>query len=267
MDINKRYGIKGCFQVVPEERYAVSPSFLDSIRSRGHEINVHDLNHDGNLFISRKEFLRRAREINRYGREFGARGFRAAVLYRRVEWLNDLEFSYDMSIPNVAHLDPQRGGCCTVMPFFIGDILEIPVTTVQDYTLFNILSDYSLALWKRQIEEITQGHGLASFIVHPDYLIEPRARSTYEDLLKYLSELRDLQDVWLALPGEIDNWWRSRARMHLVERAGEWHIEGDGHERARIAYACLEGDGIVYRTQRGTRPEQQVEEPSAQVAS
>jgi hypothetical protein len=26
-------------------------------------------------------------------------------------------FAYDMSIPNVAHLDPQRGGCCTIMPF------------------------------------------------------------------------------------------------------------------------------------------------------
>ena len=67
-------------------------------------------------------------------------------------WYDDLKFSYDMSVPNVAHLDPQRGGCCTVMPYFLGDILEIPVTTVQDYTLFSILDDYSIDLWKRQIE-------------------------------------------------------------------------------------------------------------------
>ena len=32
-----------------------------------------------------------------------------------------LDFSFDMSIPNVAHLDPQRGGCCTIMPYFIGN--------------------------------------------------------------------------------------------------------------------------------------------------
>ncbi len=55
-----------------------------------------------------------------------------------------------MSVPNVAHLDPQRGGCCTVMPYFIGDILEIPVTTIQDYTLFNILNDFSTRIWKEQ---------------------------------------------------------------------------------------------------------------------
>ena len=60
------------------------------------------------------------------------------------------DFAYDMSVPNVAHLDPQRGGCCTVMPYFIGKILEIPVTDVQDYTLFNILEDFSIELWKKQ---------------------------------------------------------------------------------------------------------------------
>ena len=59
-----------------------------------------------------------------------------------------------MSVPNVAHLEPQRGGCCTVMPYFIGDILELPLTTTQDYSLFHILGDYSIALWKQQIELI-----------------------------------------------------------------------------------------------------------------
>jgi hypothetical protein len=114
--------------------------------------------------------MRRVAKINHYGREWGVDGFRAAVLYRRQEWFKDLEFSYDMSVPNVAHLDPQRGGCCTVMPYFVGGLLELPVTTTQDYTLFHILRDYKADLWKTQIELIMEKHGLLSFIVHPDYV-------------------------------------------------------------------------------------------------
>ena len=81
-----------------------------------------------------------------------AKGFRAGVLYRKQLWYDALDFEYDMSVPNVAHLDPQRGGCCTVMPYFLGNLLELPVTTTQDYCLFNILNDYSINLWERQIE-------------------------------------------------------------------------------------------------------------------
>jgi hypothetical protein len=63
----------------------------------------------------------------------GVEGFRAAVLYRNPDWYDALTVAYDMSIPNVAQLDPQRGGCCTIFPYFIGNILEIPVTATQDY--------------------------------------------------------------------------------------------------------------------------------------
>ncbi|HUK49868.1 MAG TPA: hypothetical protein VLV18_02435, partial [Terriglobales bacterium] len=190
MDINDSFCIKSSFQVVPESRYEVTPQFLGSIRDRGFEVNVHDLNHDGNLFQSRDQFIERVGKINRYGKEFGARGFRTAVLYRNMEWMSELDFAYDMSLPNVAHLDPQRGGCCTVMPFFAGDRLEIPVTAVQDYSLFHILSDYSTRLWKQQVEIITEAHGLACFIIHPDYVIDDRARKTYSDLLSHLAGLR-----------------------------------------------------------------------------
>src|SRR5579863_10715728 len=124
MDIDDRFGIKASFQVVPERRYDVPKSYLDDIRNRGFEVNVPDLNHDGRLFRDRDVFLTRVTKINAYGRQWGARGFRAAVLYRRQEWFDALEFAYDMSVPNVAHLDPQHGGCCTVMPYFVGDILE-----------------------------------------------------------------------------------------------------------------------------------------------
>jgi hypothetical protein len=246
MDINDSFGIKSSFQVVPERRYAVPESYLQSIRRRGFEVNVHDLNHDGNLFKDYKEFRRRAAEIEKYRKMFSARGFRAGVLYRNIGWFDLLHFEYDMSVPNVAHLDPQRGGCCTTFPYFIGNILEIPVTMTQDYSLFNILRSYRLDLWKKQMAVIRRKHGVMNFIVHPDYIINQREQSVYKGLLGRLAELRKTAALWTALPGELNDWWRQRDRMKLVRTGSGWEVEGDGKGRARIAYARLENGNLVY---------------------
>ena len=179
---------------------------------RGFEVNLHDLNHDGHLFHNREQFLR-------------ARGadqpLRARVRLPRVSGparciasrtgSTRFEFSYDMSVPNVAHLEPQRGGCCTVMPYFVGDILELPLTTTQDYSLFHILGDYSIDA----VEDADRGDpsrrtGSISFIAHPDYLVEPRARRSYVDLLAHLQALRDERNLW----------WRCRAKSTAGGAAG-----------------------------------------------
>jgi hypothetical protein len=242
MDLDDSRGIKGSLTVIPEERYEVPQSFIDSIHARGHEVAVHDLNHDGHLYDNREQFLQRVAKINDYARKFQANGFRAAILYRNQDWFDALQFAYDMSVPNVAHLDPQRGGCCTVFPYFVGNILEIPLTDIQDYSLFNILNDYSIDIWKRQTALILGRHGLMSFIVHPDYIIDERPRATVEALLDHLAHLRRNENIWIALPAEINRWWRQRAAMNLVETGAGWRIEGPGSEHARIAWAT-EVDG------------------------
>lgn len=252
MDIDDSFGIKASFQIVPEERYHVSIEFLASIRDRGFEVVVHDLNHDGHLYSDRDQFLERAAKINSYGKQYRADGFRAAVLYRKPLWFDALKFSYDMSIPNVAHLDPQHGGCCTVMPFFIGNVLELPVTTTQDYMLFHILDDYSIRLWERQIDLIMEKHGLISFIVHPDYIIKKRERAVYEELLAHLADLRGKKDVWITTPGEVNRWWRERAEMTIVEEGEEVRIEGTGSERARVAFASEDNGRLVFTLQTPT---------------
>ncbi|MGA8088019.1 MAG: hypothetical protein WCA10_11980 [Terracidiphilus sp.] len=254
MDIDDSYGVKASFQVVPEERYSVPPEFLEEIRQRRHEIAIHDLNHDGHLYKSRQQFVERAVKINAYGREYKTEGFRAAVLYRKQVWYDELKFAYDMSVPNVAHLDPQRGGCCTVMPYFIGNILELPVTTIQDYTLFNILNDFSTAIWMQQTEIIAHKFGLMSFIIHPDYVIEARKRAIYEELLRHLVDLREKKSVWVTTPSEVNRWWRQRARMRLVSTPDGWVIENPGDGRGRIAYARLDGDRIVYEIESWSSP-------------
>ncbi len=252
MDANASFGISSSFQIVPEQRYAVPAAFRKMIEERGFEVNVHDLNHDGLLFAERAEFLRRAGRINRYAGEFGALGFRSAALYRNTDWFDQLDFAYDMSVPNVGHLDNQRGGCCTVMPYFIGNLLELPLTTIQDYTLFHILNEYSSDLWKAQVAIIMQEHGLASFIAHPDYLIPRRAMRIYIELLEHLSRLRDEGKLWVPLPREAAAWWRQRSRMTLEYANGAWRVQGEGSDRARIAYAYVDGDSVRYRVSAGS---------------
>lgn len=246
MDVDDSFGIKASFQVVPEHRYAVDRRFLDSIVRRGFELNVQDLNHDGRLFDNRELFEQRAASINRYVAEFGAKGFRAGVLYRNPDWLGALNISYDMSVPNVAHLDPQRGGCCTVMPYFIGDILELPVTTTQDYMLFDILRDCSMDLWKAETETILSSNGLATFLVHPDYLRNSAEEQLYKELLGYLRSVASERNAWIALPGQVNQWWRERNQMRLVQDDSGWKVQGPGSDRASVAYATLAGNEVVY---------------------
>src|SRR6185295_13035790 len=74
MDIDDEFGIKASFQIVPEKRYTVPDSYLESLRSRGFEVNVQGLDHVGNLFQNRKVFLKSARTINEYARQYNARG-------------------------------------------------------------------------------------------------------------------------------------------------------------------------------------------------
>ena len=251
MDLDDSYGFKASYQIIPEKRYQVPDEYVSRIRSRGCEFNIHDLNHDGHLYSERGEFARRAAGINGYVHQHNTQGFRAGAMYRKQDWYDLFEFSYDMSVPNVAHLEPRRGGCCTAMPYFIGKIVELPLTTAQDYSLFHILMDYSINIWKQQLHIIRKSNGLMSFLTHPDYLAERRARDVYESLLDYLRQMVARERLWATLPGEVDRWWRARSRMSLIPRGDQWEIVGPESERARLAYAVLDGDRVEYQLAAG----------------
>jgi hypothetical protein len=135
------------------------------------------------------------------------------------------------------------------MPYFVGKIVELPLTTAEDYSLFYILGDYSIDLWKQQLSLIRERNGLISFIAHPDYLIEQRTRNVYEALLDYLRQFATRERAWTTLPGEVDKWWRARSQMKLICRGNEWIIAGQGSERARLAYAIMDGERLLYEIQ------------------
>lgn len=253
LGIDEEFGISAAYQLVPEQRYHVPPGLLDRIRAHGSEVNVHDLTHSGNLFRDREEFRGHARGINKYLREWGSEGFRAGCMYRNAEWFSDLDASYDMSVPNVAHLEPQRGGCCTVFPYFIGDLLELPLTMTQDFSLFHMLRNFTMDLWEQQMAIIMEQHGLMSFIVHPDYILEARSQKVYRSLLQRLAELRDEAGVWVARPKEVAQWWRDRNASTVVQSGGRYIIQGPARDRARIAYADFQGDQVRYEITESAR--------------
>jgi hypothetical protein len=123
------------------------------------------------------------------------------------------------------------------------------VTTVQDYTLFHLLNERSIALWRDQVEVILKKNGLASFIVHPDYVQDHNTKPVYEELLNYLRGLRDKTPIWYPLPSEIDAWWRARSKMSVVKDGDSWRIEGDGAGSAVLAFAKDADGKLVYEVE------------------
>ena len=86
-------------------------------------------------------------------------------MYRNQAWYDAFDISYDMSVPNAAQLDPQRGGCCTIS-LTSSATPGVALTTIQAYQLYTF---YVRIRWRcgPNIEMIAGRHA-CSFIIHPD---------------------------------------------------------------------------------------------------
>jgi len=75
----------------------------------------------------------------------------------------------------------------------------------------------------------------------------------------YLAQLREKMFVWAALAREINKWWRVRSELKLVTDGLGWRIEGEGQDRARIAYAYLADGQLKYSFESSPTPKPQIE--------
>jgi hypothetical protein len=89
---------------------------------------------------------------------------------RNVEWVPELKFEYDSSFPDTDPYEPQPGGCCSIWPYFISNLLELPMTMPQDHTLFEILQHKDISVWKIKADWIEAKGGMVLINVHPDTL-------------------------------------------------------------------------------------------------
>jgi peptidoglycan/xylan/chitin deacetylase (PgdA/CDA1 family) len=248
MELERRHGFRSSWNFVGDW-YPIEAGLFDHIRSLGFEIGLHGIKHDCKLFESRSTFEAELPEIHRRLAEWGAAGFRAPATHRNPLWQEELGAAYDTSFPDTDPFEPVGGGCCSILPFFFGEMVELPITLVQDHTLWEILRQDTIDLWTRKSDWIAANGGLINPIIHPDYLDTPARLRMYEEFLEYLAAQTG---GWHALAAEVAAWWRQRRDLCLADSGSDLRIEGVGAERARLQWWRADGDGGVIET---TTPE------------
>ncbi len=247
LELERAYGIVSSWNFVAEW-YPIPTGVFAAVRAAGGEVGLHGIKHDGRLFQDRATFAADLPAIHRYMREWGAVGFRSPATHRNAEWMPELACLYDSSFPDTDPYEPQPGGCCSIFPYFIEDLVELPITMVQDHTMLELLREPTIRLWREKADWLIANHGLINVIVHPDYVRSPERLELYEQLLAFLREQIDALGGWHALPRDVAAWWKARARTSVSEDEGGAEIARDGAPAEWSAQATIawvsEHDGL-----------------------
>ena len=176
---------------------------------------LHGLYHDGKKFKSRSIFQKRVPKLNRYLSEWNAVGFRSPAMYCNLDWIHDLNIKYDCSTFDTDPFEPHANGIGTIFPFYINGkqglscYVELPYTLPQDFTLFVILKQGNIDIWKRKLDWVAEKGGMALVLTHPDYMdfgnkpaLDEYPATHYRDFLEYVQEKFKGQ-FWHPLPREV----------------------------------------------------------------
>ena len=217
-DLEIELGFRSAFNFVPEGEYRVAESLREFLTANGFEVGVHDLHHDGSLYRSRESFRSGVQKINQYVEKWGVEGFRSGFMRHNLRWLDEVKVLYDSSTFDTDPFEPQPDGVETIFPFWVSQdgqhgYVEIPYTLPQDSTLFLLLKENSIDIWKRKLDWVAQKGGLALVIVHPDYIgfngqkrIGEYSQQLFRDLLEYVAD-RYSDQCWFALPKEVAHYF------------------------------------------------------------
>ncbi len=222
MKLENDLGFVSTFFFVPERDYKVEKNLLEKLRTNGFDYGVHGLNHDGKLFSYEAEFLKRAKKINYYLKDWGAVGFRAPAMHHNLDWIGELDIEYDLSTFDTDPFEPQPDGVGTIFPFWVknarnknGGYVELPYTLPQDFTPLILLKHSDINIWKSKLDWIAKNGGMALVNVHPDYInfqnessLEEFPIRFYEELLNYVKS-KYSEQYWNALPIEVSDYWNS----------------------------------------------------------
>ena len=241
-ELEARYGLRSSWNFVAED-YPIPPGAFDELRAHGCEIGVHGIKHDGKLFQTRARFGADLPKIHAYLERWDACGFRSPALHRRADWMHELGCLYDSSFPDSDPFEPQPGGCCSIRPFMFGDVVELPVTLLQDHTLWDVLRRGSCELWLRKSDWLLANQGLVNINTHPDYFTTPERFAMYEEFLAYMAARRD---CWQALPREVAAWWKAREAMSCEQHDDAVRVSADPDGQATVWWAHALGNRIEY---------------------
>jgi peptidoglycan/xylan/chitin deacetylase (PgdA/CDA1 family) len=233
LEVERRHGVRSAWYLVPERDYSVADERVEMLITQGCEVGLHGLRHDGRD-LSPDEIPRRLPAMRRWAERWGASGFRAPATQRQWDLMPRLGFDYDSSYSDIARYEPQAGGSCSWLPFFIDDLVELPITLPMDHTLFEILGHTDGRIWHEKAEFLRERGGMALLLTHPDYLDGARLRE-YE---LFLETVAADPTAWLGLPLEISSWWRRRAASWIVPGSNGWMVEGPAAGEARIEFGA-----------------------------
>src|SRR5258708_4795617 len=170
-----RQGLRSAFNFVPEGEYRVPDVLREKLDRAGFEVGVHGLEHDGKLYRSKAGFGRKAAFIREYLRKWNSCGFRSPLMQHRLGWLHELGLEYDASTFDTDPFEPESDGVGTIFPFWVpgpddSGYVELPYTLVQDFTLFVVLRERNIEIWKHKLAWIAERGGMALLNTHPDYM-------------------------------------------------------------------------------------------------
>jgi len=241
-ELERRHGCVSSWNFVAED-YRIPSGCFGQLRREGCEIGLHGITHDGKLFQSRARFEADLPKIHAYMTRWDVVGFRSPATHRRADWMHELGCLYDSSFPDTDPFEPQPGGCCSILPFHFGELVELPITLVQDHTLLEILQADTIDQWVHKTEWLIRHHGLVNLITHPDYLDSPERLELYDRFLAFLSAQ---QGAWHALPREVVVWWNRRRDLRIAQTAeGPTVVGPDGPVAdATVAIVRREGDRL-----------------------
>jgi hypothetical protein len=217
--LEEKLGFRSSFNFVPE-RYYTPPELRHCLTSKGFEVGVHGLYHDGKLYKTRKIFQQRAVRINHYLKEWNAVGFRSPAMHHNLEWLHELNIHYDASTFDTDPFEAQPDGMRTIFPFWVQSkasphkYVELPYTLPQDFTLFILMQEQTIDIWKKKSDWIAAHGGMALVNTHPDYMhfagkkpgMEEYPAEYYVTFLEYIKKNYEGQ-YWHALPRDVARFW------------------------------------------------------------
>jgi hypothetical protein len=95
--------------------------------------------------------------------------------------------------------------------------VELPYTLAQDFTLFILMKERNIEIWKKKLDWIAENGGMALLITHPDYMngemkkdgIDEYPVKFYKEFLDYLKGEYEGQ-YWNPLPREMARFWKQK---------------------------------------------------------
>jgi hypothetical protein len=240
LELERSLGVRSSWNFVPR-RYDVSPELVRDLVADGFEVGVHGLYHDGRDLESEAVLRERLPAMRDAAARWGAAGFRSPATHRDWDLMPLLGFDYDSSYPDTDPFEPQSGGCCSWLPFFNEEMVELPLTMPQDHTLFTILRQPDERTWVEKAEFLRARGGMALIDTHPDYLADRPVLTAYQ---RFLERFAHDDDAWRALPGDVSSWWRRRSQSNLERDGEQWVVRGPAEADARVELLTPERDAI-----------------------